>query len=232
MTSSPLRDPDDPRTTPEVLADVEFETMANAVFDRHYAMVALITLCPKAGEPWTEERMLLWVEIVEKTARLIYGLPSEWGDTEADRLDVLSGLAPPVEPEPEPEPELQEEPVAPPPVAPTAPPAAPKRALRQWGPGELDAAILRTTERSRVTLRRSEIAERIGANPDSVTDALARLRAAGKVEKCGEGSGTSYRFVKRAVESVSCRASGCILAARPGKDLCERHAAEKEAASL
>lgn len=210
----------DDRSTKEKVQDTEFEELADAVFDRHYAMVALVTLCPKKGETWTEERMMLWVEIVEKTARLIYGLPSEWDHM---RVVVHESLEDHDDP---PSPTLEPTETVEPPARSTEPPEpapAPGRSEpRQWENGELDEAVLELLARSSVTLKRREIAERLGANDNTMTDVLARLRAAGKIKRLGVSSDTTYDLVA----SSSCQEPDCILAAFPGSDRCELHRAK------
>jgi Mn-dependent DtxR family transcriptional regulator len=59
----------------------------------------------------------------------------------------------------------------------------------------LAEGVMRTLAASwSVALRRKEIAERMGVEPHALTDPLAWLRAAGRVEKCGGGNGTTYRI--------------------------------------
>ncbi len=136
---------------------------------------------------------------------------------EDDKLDALRGIrdaldglarvppaAPPVaRPAPEPEPE----PVAPPAPAPAPEPQAPEPEPPAPEPptpeppkppplGGHERRVLRALEQGEPAAT-SLLAARSGLSPAQVRKALAALRAAGRVERFGEGIETRYRLVRR-----------------------------------
>lgn len=64
----------------ERLGDMASDEWFEALWGRPHMLAALTTLLPKEGERLTEAQLMLWLEVAEKTARLVYGLRSDWND--------------------------------------------------------------------------------------------------------------------------------------------------------